>query len=283
MKRLTPLHIVLFIATLFTTLFFGAVHQGVNPFEVLKDLNILKGIPFSFTLLSILGGHELAHYLASRRHGVSATLPYFIPAPNFIGTFGAVIKMKTPIKDRRALLDIGAAGPITGFLISIIALIIGLGFSKAEIHSEISESGSGYLLLGSSILFDILVRIVLNINPKDYDIFLHPIATAGWIGLFVTSLNLLPVGQLDGGHILYAMSAGWHSLISKLTIPVLIILGLLGWTGWYVWSVLLIILGIKHPPLVYPFIPLNRKRRNIGWLCSAIFILTFTPVPFSGI
>ncbi len=284
MKKLTPLHILLFFITLFTTTFFGAVQQGVNPFEILKELNILKGIPFSFTLLSILGGHELAHYLASRRHGVSATLPYFIPAPNIVGTFGAVIKMKAPIKDRKALLDIGSAGPLIGFLIATLAIIVGLGYSKVETHPAVPESDSRHGLgLGSSILFDILVRIVLDINPEEYDILLHPVAFAGWIGLFVTSLNLLPVGQLDGGHILYAISGRLHNLISKLTIPVLIILGLLGWIGWYMWAVLLIILGTKHPPVIYPFLPLDKRRRNIGWLCLAVFILTFSPVPFSEI
>lgn len=284
MKRLTPLHIILFLVTLFTTTFFGAVQQGVNPFEIHKGLNILKGIPFSFTLLSILGGHELAHYLASRRHRVAATLPYFIPAPNMVGTFGAVIKMKAPIKDRRALLDIGSAGPLTGFVIAVIAVVIGLGYSKVEIHQAVPESDLRQGLgLGSSILFDILVRIVLNINPEKYDVLLHPVAFAGWIGLFVTSLNLLPVGQLDGGHILYAISGRLHTLISKLMIPALVILGFLGWAGWYIWAILLIILGTKHPPLIYPFLPLDKRRRRLGWLCLAILILTFSPVPFSEI
>lgn len=279
-KRLTVLHIVLFIATLFTTLFFGAIQQGVNPVEVFNGLNILKGIPFSFTLLSILGGHELAHYIASKRHGVAATLPYFIPAPNIIGTFGAVIKMKSPIRDRRALLDIGAAGPLTGFLIAALAVIIGLKYSRVELASSANPPG---ISLGSSILFDFLVRVVMNVNPKDYDTFLHPIAFAGWIGLFVTSLNLLPVGQLDGGHIIYSISDKWHWLISKLTIPLLIVLGLFGWAGWFIWAVLLVFLGTRHPPLIYPLIPLDRKRRNIGWLCVGIFVITFSPVPFSGL
>lgn len=275
-KRLTIPHIILFFATLLTTLFWGAIHQGVNPLE---DLNILKGIPFSFTLLTILGGHELAHYLASRKHRVAATLPYFIPAPNIVGTFGAVIKMKAPIKDRRALLDIGAAGPLSGFIIATIAVIIGLRYSRIEISSaEITG-----FRFGSSILVDLLVRIVLNIDEGDYVIFLHPIAFAGWIGLFVTSLNLLPVGQLDGGHIIYAISDRWHGLISKLIIPVLFLLGLFGWVGWYIWAILLIFLGTKHPPLIYPFVPLDRRRRNIGWLCIGIFIITFSPVPFSGL
>jgi membrane-associated protease RseP (regulator of RpoE activity) len=284
-KRLTIPHVILFFATLFTTLFFGAVQQGLNPLE---KLNILKGIPFSFTLLSILGGHELAHYLASRRHRIAASLPYFIPAPTLIGTFGAVIKMKAPIKDRRALLDIGAAGPLSGFIISTIAVVIGLGYSRIEMLSAApapeSSSGSGAAFrLGSSILFDLLVRVVLNIDPKDYNIFLHPVAFSGWIGLFVTSLNLLPVGQLDGGHIVYAISPEWHRLISKIIIPVLFILGFLGWMGWYIWAVLLIFLGTKHPPLIYPFIPLDKRRRKIGLLCLAIFIFTFSPVPFSGL
>lgn len=271
--KLTPLHIILFFATLLTTLFFGAAQRGLNP---LSGLNILEGIPFSFTLLTILGTHELAHYLASRRHGVSATLPYFIPAPNIIGTFGAVIKMKSPITDRRALLDIGAAGPLAGFVIATLAVVLGLGYSKVEAPSGESEG----LRLGSSIIFNILVRVVLDIEPEGYDLLLHPIAFAGWIGIFVTSLNLLPVGQLDGGHITYAIFGGWHRLISNLMIPVLFLLGFFGWTGWLMWAILLIFLGTRHPPILNPFIPLDRRRRRIGWLCLAVFILTFSPVPF---
>lgn len=206
-------------------------------------------------------------------------MPYFIPAPSIIGTFGAVIKMKPPIPDRRSLIDIGASGPIGGFIIAVIACIAGLSMSDIRPAGELQQGIS----FGSSILFSLLSKIVLNIDPEKYDVLLHPIAFAGWIGLLVTSLNLLPIGQLDGGHIVYALFGEKHRIISLLTIPVLIVLGILYWPGWLLWAALMIFLGYKHPPVVYPYIQLDQNRKIIGWACFIIFILTFTPTPVQGI
>jgi len=254
--------------------------KNVIPWE--HPEKIYLGLPFSITLLLILLSHELSHYFMSRRHHVSATPPYFIPAPPIlfiIGTFGAVIKMKPPIPDRRSLIDIGASGPISGFIIAVIAVIIGLKYSEVKSAKEIQEG----LSLGSSILFYLLTKIVLNIAPDKYEIVLHPIAFAGWVGLLVTSLNLLPIGQLDGGHIVYALFGEKHQWISKAALPVLVFMGITFWPGWIVWAVLLIIIGYKHPPVVYPEIELDRKRKIIGWLCFIIFILTFTAIPIKGV
>jgi membrane-associated protease RseP (regulator of RpoE activity) len=277
--KLTKIHVLLFILTVITTTLAGAMLNGVKPWETPEKIYL--GLPFSLTLLFILLVHEFSHYLMSRKHHVSATLPYFIPAPSLIGTFGAIIKMKPPIFDRRALIDIGASGPIGGFAIAIIAVIIGLGYSDI-IPLEEARKIEGGFSLGNSILFYILAKIVLNVNPDKYEIVLHPVAFAGWIGFLVTSLNLLPIGQLDGGHIVYALFGERHEWVAKITIPVLILLGIIFWEGWLIWAFLMILIGYKHPPVVYPEIQLDRKRRIIGWVALAVFILTFTPMPFGG-
>jgi len=275
--KLTRTHVILFIATFITTLLAGAMLNGVVPWE--NPEKIYLGLPFSLTLLLILLTHELSHYFMSRRHNVSATLPYFIPAPSIIGTFGAIIKMKPPIPDRRSLIDIGASGPIGGFIIAVIASVIGLNMSEVKPTGELQQGIS----FGTSILFDFLSKIILHVEPEKFDVLLHPVAFAGWIGLLVTSLNLLPIGQLDGGHITYALFGEKHRWISKAMFPVLIILGISFWSGWILWAVIMIFLGYKHPPVVYPYIELDKKRKIIGWIALAIFILTFTPTPVKGI
>lgn len=273
MKKIPYLNILLFVLTFISTIIVGAMHDGVD--VVAEPMKVYKGLPFSVALLLILLCHEFSHFLASKMHGIEASLPYFIPAPTLFGTFGAVIRMKAPITTKNALIDIGASGPIAGFIISVIAAIIGLSFSKViPVHDT-----ANFISLGDSLLFKGLSRVILGNVPDNYDVFLHPVALAGWIGFFVTSLNLIPIGQLDGGHILYALLGGKHATASKLLIAVLFIMGLLLWEGWVMWGVLLIILGFKHPPIVYSAMPLDPKRKIIGWIALVIFILTFTPVP----
>lgn len=277
LKKFPFLHLFLFILTLFSTLIAGAMQTGI---DILKEPEkIYKGLPFALTLMIILLGHEFSHYFAARRHNTKATLPYFIPAPpfiSFIGTFGAFIKMKPPIVTRKALIDIGASGPIVGFIISVIVSIVGLSLSKVVAIRETE----GALRLGDSLLFSFLSNISLNYQTGSQDILLHPVAFAGWIGLFVTSLNLIPVGQLDGGHIAYALLGEKHVYLSKLLVLVMVPLGLLLWAGWTIWAVLLLILGLRHPPVLYREASLDPKRRFIGWLALVIFVLTFIPVPF---
>jgi membrane-associated protease RseP (regulator of RpoE activity) len=274
MKKIPFLHLILFILTVLSTLFVGAMQSGADIFK--EPWKIYRGVPFSVTLMLILLSHELSHYFASRKHGVKATLPYFIPAPTIIGTFGAFIKMKSPIVTRKALIDIGASGPIAGFIISVIATAIGLHLSR--IVPAVQKGGS--LNLGDSILFSALSGIILGATPSGSDILLHPVAFAGWIGLFVTSMNLIPVGQLDGGHIAYALIGEKHVRLSMSLILIMILLGLLSWEGWFIWAALLMILGLRHPPVIYWEVPLDRKRKFIGWLALLIFILTFIPAPF---
>lgn len=267
------LHYLLFVITLFTTLIAGALQQGVDLIE--NPWLIWKGIPFSFTLLMILGAHEFGHYFMSRKHNIDVTFPYFIPAPSFIGTFGAFIKMKSPIMDRRILLDVGAAGPLAGMCVTIPVLLIGLSLS--EIKYETVETG---ISLGSSILFSVMNWIVHGFLPDDVNLVLHPIAFSGWIGLLVTCLNLLPVGQLDGGHVAYAVIGPKQRVVAKMIIAGLVIFGIAGWSGWLLWAGILFIMGLNHPPVVYDWIPLDRKRKVIGWITLLIFVMTFTPVPF---
>jgi membrane-associated protease RseP (regulator of RpoE activity) len=269
------LHILLFVITFFSTFLAGAMQAGVN---VLKEPEkIYKGFPFALTLMSILLAHELSHYFASRKHRVNATLPYFIPAPTIIGTFGAFIKMKSPITTRQALMDIGVSGPIAGFIISIVVTIIGLSLSQV-VPIQKTE---GSLNLGDSLLFSTLSQLILDYKPGAQDVLLHPVAFAGWIGFFVTSINLIPVGQLDGGHIAYALFGEKHIYLSKILVPLMFLLGLLLWAGWAIWAIILmLILGLKHPPILYSEVPLDGKRRFLGWLAFLILVLTFIPVPF---
>jgi len=274
MKKIPYTHLVLFIVTFFTTIAAGALQKGINIFK--EPIRIIEGFPFSATLMTILLCHELSHYIASKKHNTDATLPYFIPAPSIIGTFGAFIKMKSPIITRKSLIDIGSSGPIAGFVVSVAACIVGL--SMSEVLSV--SNAEGVLSLGDSILFSFLSKIVIGAAPDDYDILLHPVAFAGWIGLFVTSLNLIPIGQLDGGHILYAILGERHRYISMILVITLAILGFFYWKGWMLWAVLMLILGIKHPPVIYWEIPLDNKRRFIGILTAIIFFITFIPVPF---
>jgi membrane-associated protease RseP (regulator of RpoE activity) len=266
-------NIALFFFTLLTTLAAGTLQRGINPFA--EPFLLWKGIPFSLTLLMILGAHEFGHYFMSRRHRIDVTLPYFIPAPSFIGTFGAFIKMNSPIMDRRTLLDVGAAGPLAGMIVAIPVLIAGLMLS--EIQPKETAVG---IQLGSSLFFSLLNWIVHGIIPDNADLVLHPVAFSGWIGLLVTCLNLLPVGQLDGGHVAYAVLGPKQESLARAVVVVLVVLGITGWSGWLIWAAILLFMGINHPPVVHDWIPLDRGRKIIGWITLAIFASTFTPTPF---
>ncbi|NPU85044.1 MAG: site-2 protease family protein [Syntrophaceae bacterium] len=274
MRRFSLAHILLFTATFATTLLAGALQQGVNPLE--DPLSVWKGLPFSLTLLFILAAHEFGHYRMARRHGIDVTLPYFIPAPSIIGTFGAFIKMKSPIPNRRVLLDVGAAGPLAGLIVSVPILLAGLYLSDT---TTAAPEGQG-IALGSSLLFSLLTWLVHGSTPDDLNLILHPVAFSGWIGLLVTCLNLLPVGQLDGGHVAYAVLDRRQKYLSAAFVAGLLILGFTGWTGWLVWGAILVVMGVRHPPVLFEWIPLDARRRAIGWITLGLFVATFIPVPF---
>ncbi len=276
-KRRKPwLHLALFFCTLVTTTVAGALQNGVDLFS--DPGRVVSGLPFAITLMTILLVHELGHYFMSRYHGVQATLPYFIPAPSFIGTFGAFIKMKSPPADRRALFDVAAAGPLAGLILAVPAVVVGLQLSTVGT----SEGMGGGITLGSSLLLSFLSRITLGSLPEEANIVMHPIAFAGWIGLLVTAMNLLPVGQLDGGHVAYALFGRRHFWVSRLALVVILSFGFMGWWyGWLVWGVLLLLLGMGHPPPLDPNVPLDTKRRLLGWFMIAVLAITFIPAPFS--
>jgi len=268
------INILLFILTIFTTTFMGAVLQGG------KHLTItwfLSGLKFSIPLMLILGVHEMGHYIASRKHNIDATLPYFIPAPTIIGTFGAFIKIKEPIVNRRSLMDIGAAGPLAGFIVAVPILIWGIFQS----HFVPIPNNFYGIKLGNSIIMWLTSKIILGNAPQGYDLFLSSSAFAAWIGLFVTSLNLLPIGQLDGGHILYALMGEKSQRISLIIFILLIPLGYF-WLGWLFWAaIIFFFLGIKHPTTLNILEPLDKKRKIIGYVSIFVFIITFIPAPFS--
>jgi membrane-associated protease RseP (regulator of RpoE activity) len=282
-RDVTPLResrrlpVFLFTATFVTTTVAGAMQQGVHPLT--DPLAVLRGLPFSITLMAILIVHEMSHYMASRFHGVRATLPFFIPAPSIIGTFGAVIQMRGTIWDRRTLFDIGASGPIGGFILALPALVAGFAMSQVAPGS----GAEGGLILGDSLLVSMVGSLTLGKLPPDASVILHPVAFAGWIGMFVTSLNLLPVGQLDGGHISTALFPGRAGLIARVTHVGLVVLGVFFWEGWLFWALILFLIGVRHPPVLLPHIELDNRRRKVGFAAILIFFLTFVPVPFSVI
>jgi membrane-associated protease RseP (regulator of RpoE activity) len=272
----------LFVVTIFTTLWAGAYQvntesvSGAWDFLVRYPSNLLDGWPFAGTLLGILVTHEYGHFHLSRVHRVPASLPLFIPGPpQFIGTFGAVIRMRSPIMKRRALFDIGVAGPIAGFIVAVPALLIGLSLSRVE-----PTMGVFGLQLGEPLLLQFLAWLMFGPVPETHDIVLHPVAFAAWFGFFITVLNLMPIGQLDGGHVAYALFGRRQRNLALATIPILLILGLWGWPGWILWAVLAGLVGISHPPVIDPATELGRGRIWVGWGALAIFLVSFSPVPF---
>jgi membrane-associated protease RseP (regulator of RpoE activity) len=289
--------LVLFLLTVVSTLAVGSEFAmsyaenrepfsgGGDPFtttiEVFKHPQLLAlGVPFSFTLLAILMAHELGHYFACRIYDIDASYPYFIPFPTLFGTFGAFIRIRSPITTRRALFDVGLAGPVVGFALAAPAMAIAVAWSKIVPNVQ----ATGDMLLGAPLLMQICESwFHPHVNPAW--ILLHPVGRAAWVGLFATALNLLPVWQLDGGHIVYSLASKFHSRISLVVALSLVGLGILGapFRGitWIFWGVLLTVLSLrfKHPPLYDPWERLDPTRRVWAVVALAIFILCFMVWP----
>lgn len=261
-SSMSNIHVILLIATFFT-------------------MSFHLGIAYALTLMLILFCHEMGHFVASRLYQVDATFPYFLPSPFPFGTFGAFIKIKSPIPTKKALFDIGAAGPLAGFVPSLFAIIIGLALSLQLPMSQAKQL-SYAPILGDSILTYSLGWLMFG-NPNESMIFIHPIGLAGWLGLFITALNLLPVGQLDGGHICYAMFGRKSVAISRTVIFALFIYGVFTSNFlWVFWAMLLLfVLGPFHPPTFYEYEELDPLRRALGIACIVIFLLTIIPTPFT--
>ncbi len=242
---------------------------------------LLLGIPFAATLMIILMAHEMGHYLYCKKYRVWATLPFFIPAPTFIGTLGAFIRIRSPIRSRTALFDIGIAGPIAGFLVAIVVLAGSLGLSKPIVLPPSPDDIS----MGMPLIFDLMHRLLAVTGaggtaglPLDR-VLLHPVAIAAWVGMFATALNLLPGGQLDGGHIIFSLAPRAHKFVSRLTILVLLPMAYYLWLGWFVWAILLQLSSFRHPQVAdWPKVQGGRKWLAIFALI--MLVLTMTPAPF---
>lgn len=269
-------HVALFAATFLTCAATSALSQQVPLLS--NPLGILVGFPFAITVMTILLCHEMGHYVVARAYRVDASLPFFLPAPPIFlfGTFGAFIRMRTMPPSRRALFDIGAAGPWAGFLVAMPLLIVGLSLSTVQPLPPLGSAPG--LTLGDSLLFSWLTQIILGVRPDEVAIILHPIALAAWFGLFVTCLNLLPIGQLDGGHISYAVFGHNHRWIARGVLTFVVVLGIGGWVGWFVCAIIFMIVGLDHPPTWDPG-ELDRPRQVAAALTFVLLILTFMPEP----
>jgi membrane-associated protease RseP (regulator of RpoE activity) len=276
-------NVTLFLLTVVSTLAAGCLVAGSFPFVTFDPLTeprrLLDGVPFAFTLLAILGTHEFGHYFTARHYGASVTLPYFIPAPPpvfLFGTLGAVIRMRSPARDRNSLFDIAVAGPLAGLVVALPALWLGLTWSRV---GRVPDGGG--MMFGDSLLMRFVTWLVFGRIPEGMDVFVHPVALAGWVGLFVTALNLFPVGQLDGGRISYALFGVRHRAVSIATFFALVALGVVaGSANWVVFAGLVFLLiGFHHAPPLDDLTPLSRTRYAVGVLCLLLLILLIPPVP----
>jgi membrane-associated protease RseP (regulator of RpoE activity) len=275
------LALTLFALTVVSTFVAGAAFfVGSATFDAYRALPfpgwLVSGAPFAVTLLAILGVHEFGHYFTARYYGAAVSLPYFIPAPMLFGTFGAIIRMRSPARDRNALFDIAAAGPLAGLLVAIPALILGLMWSRVvPATGDPSFGGFGYSLFTRLFVY-------LRFGPVDgMTVVTHPMADAAWVGCFVTALNLFPVGQLDGGRIAYALSPRRHRALGVTTWVVLLALGALtGSVNWFVWAALLfLVVGFDHGPPLDDLTPLTPARRLLGVACLLLSVLLIPPIP----
>jgi Zn-dependent protease len=274
------LNILLLLITFGTTTWAGALHTGVDLLQ--EPGNFMTGLPYSITLLLILGAHELGHYFAAQAHHMRVTLPYFVPVPFGLGTFGAFIQLKSPAENRRALFDVGVAGPLAGLVFAIPALWIGLQHSRIVAPEELADRIHGGIGVGSSALLALIAKLALgNALTEGHSILLHPLAFAGWLGLLVTALNLLPIGQLDGGHIADAMFGQTRSAaIGTAALVSLVILGLFVWSGLLTWALIVyFIAGGKGLPPLNDISRMGVGRQAIGAFAFVLLFLILAPVP----
>jgi membrane-associated protease RseP (regulator of RpoE activity) len=285
-ERSRPIvNIVLFCLTVLSTVAAGCLVAGSFPFVDFNPLRtpgrLLQGLPFAITLLAILGTHEFGHYFTARAYGASVSLPYFIPAPPplfLFGTLGAVIRMRSPARDRNSLFDIAVAGPLAGLIVALPALWIGLHWSRVGVVPE-----GGGVTFGDSLLMRFMTYLVFGRIPEGMDVFVHPVALAGWVGLFVTALNLFPVGQLDGGRIAYALFGPRHRYVSIGTFFALLALGAVAESlNWIVFAGLVFLLiGFHHAPPLDDVTPLSGERYAVGVFCLVLLVLLVPPVPIA--
>jgi membrane-associated protease RseP (regulator of RpoE activity) len=278
---------LLFILTFATTTVAGAFHYigwaldfGTQQVQVTSWGLYANGLWYSLSILGILGAHELGHYYACRYYGVDASLPYFLPAPPplLTGTLGAFIRIRQPIPTKKQLFDIGIAGPIAGFIVAVPVLLIGITLSTVV---RIPPNFSG-MELGEPLLFRFMTWLWWGVPPEGYSLNMHPMAFAAWFGLLATALNLFPIGQLDGGHISYAVLGRWSTVLTLVMVACLIGLTFVS-SSWVVWTFLTIAMlfafGPRHPRTIDEDVPLDRTRKWFALLAALMFILCFTPAP----
>ncbi len=290
--RKTWLNVLLFGLTVLTTWFAGilfglsflAAEEG--PGIALFDPRAVGlGLSYAAALLVILVGHELGHYLTCRRYGVLATYPYFIPGPPFLGTFGAFIRIKSPIRFKRQIFDVGANGPLTGFALALPVLLIGLASSKVAPFVATPDT----ITFGEPLLFRLLSGLLIGPIPDGSSLVLHPVGFAGWVGLLVTSLNLVPLGQLDGGHVAYALLGRRARTLSRIMVGVLALMGVFFHLTWLILAAVILVFELRskmrlnHPPVLDEDAPLGRKRAVLSLVVILIFVLSFIPDPVKGV
>ncbi len=271
---------LLFSLTVVTMTSAGAAHQGVNLFN--EPASFAVGLPYAMGLLAVLGVHELGHYFTARRHGIRVTPPYFIPVPFALGTFGAFMQMRSPVENRRALFDVAVAGPLAGLVVAIPALLIGLRLSQiVPADTPVESHMMGGTSVGSSILFAALTKLSLGDGLQYGHILeLHPLAFAGWLGLLVTALNLLPIGQLDGGHMARAMFGNRvGQTISTVARWTLFLLALFVWPGLFMWVIIVFFIAGRSMPPLNDVTPITSTRRWLGYATFLILLLIIAPLP----
>ena len=269
-------HVVLFLMTLVTSVVVGMDMEGLNPLQ--QPWQFYRGLPYAGTLLTILFAHEMGHYLTARHFGMDVTLPYFIPAPPpFLGTLGAFIRMKSPAQHRRALLYVAAAGPIAGFCVALPAIIYAYAISTV---APIQPASAG-IYFGEPLLLQLVGRVMVGPIPDGSALHINSVGIAAWFGLLVTMLNLMPIGQLDGGHIVHAVLGHRARYVSRVVVAILLVLGVFLFSGWFLWAGLGWLTSLRQPVILDPQAPLNRGSRVMAWVALAIFILCFMPEPIS--
>ena len=278
------LHLALFLITVVSTMYMGSIHYAAFVTDFVQDVpstSFLQGAWYSFTILAILGTHEMGHYLACRYYGVDASLPYFLPAPPVIltGTLGAVIRIRQRVPTKQMLFDIGAAGPIAGFVVAVPALALGLSLSRLV---PLPDDFVGFTL-GEPLLFQFVAWLIWGSAPEGYTLNLHPVGLAAWFGLLVTAINLFPIAQLDGGHISYVTLGSRSTAVTLGTTVVIIALAIFVSLSWAFWALMMVVMliafGAKHPRTLDDHVPLDHTRRWIAFGTLVIFVLCFTPAP----